>query len=158
MVGDAPIFDGHNDVISKLLDEEREQLRRLGSAGAPSGGRSFFERGDHGHIDLPRAREGGFGGGLFSIYVAADPQAAPPPGPVLGETHGRPVTFPRSLEMGYAQRTALAQLGLLFRLQRQSEAQLRVVRTVKELRTCLADGALAAVIHFEGAEAIDPDS
>ena len=156
MVGDPPIFDGHNDVISKLLDEEREQLRSLASTGAHGGGRSFFERGDQGHIDLPRAREGGFGGGLFSIYVAADPQAAPPAGPVLGEIEGRAVTFPRPLELGYAQRTALAQLGLLFRLQRQSEGQLRVVRTVEEVRTCMAQGALAAVIHFEGAEAIDP--
>jgi membrane dipeptidase len=156
MVGDAPIFDGHNDVVSKLLDEEREQLRSLGSTGAHGGARSFFERSEHGHIDLPRAREGGFGGGLFSIYVAADPQAAPPAGPVLGETDGRAVAFPRPLELGYAQRTALAQLGLLCRLQRQSEGQLRVVRTVEEVRTCMADGALAAVIHFEGAEAIDP--
>jgi membrane dipeptidase len=156
MVVDALVFDGHNDVISKLVDEERERMRSLGSTGEHSGGRSFFERGDRGHIDLPRAHEGGFGGGLFSIYVAADPQAAPPPGPVLGETEGRPVAFPRPLEMGYAQRTALAQIGLLFRLQRQSEGQLRVVRSVDELRSCMARRVLAAVIHFEGAEAIDP--
>ena len=122
MVVDALVFDGHNDVISKLLDEERERMRSLGSTGEHSGGRSFFERGDRGHIDLPRAHEGGFGGGLFSIYVAADPQAAPPPGPVLGETEG----------------------------------QLVVVRSVEELRTCMAERVLAAVIHFEGAEAIDP--
>ena len=156
MVGDARIFDGHNDVISRLLDQEREQLRSLGSTGQQSGGRGFFDRGDDGHIDLPRAHEGGFAGGLFSIYVAADPQAAPPAGPVLGETDGRPVTFPRPLELGYAQRTALAQMGLLFRLQRQSGGRLRVVRTLEELRASMADDALAAVIHFEGAEAIDP--
>jgi membrane dipeptidase len=58
--------------------------------------------------------------------------------------------------MGYAQRTALAQMGLLFRLQRQSGGRLRVVRTLEELRAAMADDALAAVIHFEGAEAIDP--
>ena len=32
-------------------------------------GRSFFERSDLGHIDLPRAREGGFGGGFFACYA-----------------------------------------------------------------------------------------
>ena len=32
-------------------------------------GRSFFERSDLGHIDLPRAREGGFGGGFFACYT-----------------------------------------------------------------------------------------
>jgi membrane dipeptidase len=32
-----------------------------------------------------------------------------------------------------------------------------VVRTIDDLRACVRDGVLAAVIHFEGAEAIDPD-
>ncbi len=82
------IFDGHNDVLSRLLEAERTELRSLGTTGVASGGRSFFERGDQGHIHLPRAREGGFAGGLFSVYVSADPQAPPPAGPVLGETGG----------------------------------------------------------------------
>jgi membrane dipeptidase len=64
--------------------------------------------------------------------------------------------MPRPLELAYAQRTSLAQLGVLFRLQRQSEGQLRVVRTIHEMRNAMADGAISAVIHFEGAEAIDP--
>ena len=149
------ILDGHNDVISKLLADERAR-RQDGPGGEDHGARSFFERGDEGHIDLPRAREGGFAGGLFSIYVGGDPQAAPPAGAVLGEYQGHAVRFPRALELGYAQRTSLAQLGVLFRLQHQSGGQLRVVRTVEELRSAMHDSALAAVIHFEGAEAIDP--
>jgi membrane dipeptidase len=47
-------------------------------------------------------------------------------------------------------------MGVLFRLQRESVGQLRVVRTPAELRQCFDTGVLAAVIHFEGAEAIDP--
>jgi membrane dipeptidase len=152
-----PILDGHNDVISKLLDEERAASRSLGTTSAESRSRSFFDRGSEGHIDLPRAREGNFAGGLFSIYVAADPQAPPPAGPALGEIDGVPVRFPRPLELGYAQRTSLAQLGVLFRLERDSAGQLRVVRTVDQLRQALVDRALAAVVHFEGAEAIDPN-
>src|SRR5690348_12493 len=123
-----PILDGHNDVISKLLGEER---RKGGAA------RRFFERGTEGHIDLPRAKEGGFAGGLFSIYVSANPQAAPPAGPVLGEHDGEDVKFPRQLELGYAQRTSMAQIGLLFRLQRESNRQLRVVRTAQEIKTAI---------------------
>src|SRR5829696_7115850 len=44
------VFDGHNDVLLRL--------------GGPDGGgpSAFFERGDQGHLDLPRAWEGGFGG------------------------------------------------------------------------------------------------
>ncbi|HEV2281660.1 MAG TPA: membrane dipeptidase, partial [bacterium] len=53
-----PIFDGHNDTVMSLTRT----------------GRSFFERSREGHVDLPRALEGGLGGGFFSIYV-------PPPQP-----------------------------------------------------------------------------
>ncbi|HEY1294170.1 MAG TPA: dipeptidase [Chloroflexota bacterium] len=156
--GSLQIFDGHNDVVSKLLADERANARALITEGKSGGSRPFFERGTEGHIDLPRAREGGFAGGLFSIYVGPDPQAPPPAGPVLGHHTGIniPVRFPRPLELGYAQRTSLAQMGVLFRLQRESVGQLRVVRTPAELRQCFDTGVLAAVIHFEGAEAIDP--
>jgi membrane dipeptidase len=158
MDAELKIFDGHNDVVSKLLADERANTRALITEGTAPGSRSFFERGTEGHIDLPRAREGGFAGGLFSIYVGPDPQAPPPAGPVLGHHAGLgiPVRFPRPLELGYAQRTSLAQLGVLFRLQKASQGQLRVVHTVGEVQRCFDDDALAAVIHFEGAEAIDP--
>src|SRR6266700_7943064 len=156
MEGSLQILDGHNDVVSKLLEAERAAVRSAPADGAHERGRRFFERGDIGHIDLPRALEGGFAGGLFSIYVSADPQAAPPAGPYKGDVDGEPVTFPRPLELGYAQRTSLAQMGLLYRLQRESQQQLRIVRTLEELNQSLRDLAVAAVVHFEGAEAIDP--
>jgi membrane dipeptidase len=152
------IFDGHNDVVSRLLADERANIRAWITEGKGTGPRDFFERSKQGHIDLSRAREGGFAGGLFSIYVGPDPQAPPPAGPILGRHAGEDIAvkFPRALELGFAQRTSLAQLGVLFRLQRQSQDQLRVVRTLAEVQRCFDDGALAAVIHFEGAEAIDP--
>jgi membrane dipeptidase len=155
---DLQIFDGHNDVVSKLLADERANVRALITEGKAPGARAFFERSTQGHIDLPRAREGGFAGGLFSIYVGPDPQAPPPAGPVLGRHAAEdiPVKFPRPLELGFAQRNSLAQLGVLFRLQRESRGQLRIVRTPADVRQCFDSGVLAAVIHFEGAEAIDP--
>ena len=42
-----PIFDGHNDTVLRMVET----------------GRSFFDRANGGHLDLPRAREGGLGGG-----------------------------------------------------------------------------------------------
>ena len=44
-----PVFDGHNDV---LLEE-----------------RSFADRSEDGHLDLARARAGGFAGGFFAIFT-----------------------------------------------------------------------------------------
>jgi microsomal dipeptidase-like Zn-dependent dipeptidase len=52
-----PILDGHNDTLLKLR-----------TAADPEDG-SFFVHRPKGHIDLPRAREGNFAGGLFAIFV-----------------------------------------------------------------------------------------
>src|SRR5215467_4008886 len=150
-----PIFDGHNDVLTRLLRAERGLANEPAGPDLVKGPASFFERGDEGHIDLPRSREGGFGGGLFSVYQPVDPIAPPPAGPVLAETHGWQVKRFRPLELGYAQRTALAEIGLLYRLQRDSHGQLRIVTNVTDLAACLHEGVLAAVMHFEGAEPID---
>src|SRR5579884_2065198 len=156
-MGEVLIFDGHNDVVSKLLNDERHAQVRLIATGQASPPRDFFARGDGGqHIDRVRAQEGGFAGGLFSIYVAADPDAPPPTGPVLPGPEGLQVRQARPISLAFAQRRSLAQLGLLYRLQRQSAGQLRIVRSVADIQDCLRSGALAAVVHFEGAEAIDP--
>jgi len=47
--------------------------------------------------------------------------------------------------------------ALLFRLEAESQGQVKVVRTTHELARCLRAGVLAAILHFEGAEAIDPN-
>ena len=60
-----PVFDGHNDTLLNLHRPER------------GGGRTFFERSERGHIDLPRARAGGFGGGFFAVFVPPEQPASP---------------------------------------------------------------------------------
>ncbi len=112
-----PILDGHNDTLLHLYLSER------------GGGRSFFTHSENGHIDLPRARQGGFGGGFFAIF---------------------------SPDLSQAQLT-IAVAASLFRLEVESEGQIKVVRTIKELVRCLQLGILAIILHFEGAEAIDAD-
>ncbi len=144
-----PVFDGHNDTLLDLY------LPRRG------GGRDFFERGERGHIDLPRAREGGFGGGFFAVFVPADPDGPQPPASPLSPEYvltddPAKMPLPAPLELGYAQRTALGMSALLFRLEAASAGQVRVVRAADELAACLRDGTLAAILHFEGAEAINP--
>lgn len=138
------IFDGHNDVLLNLHLPERGE------------GRSFFARSEQGHIDLPRAREGGFGGGFFAVFVPPDPAVPRPPDDGLVRTETGYV-FPLSppLTLPYAQQTAFAMTALLFRLEAESNGQVKVVRTGDELDACLRHGVLAAVLHFEGAEAID---
>jgi membrane dipeptidase len=148
-----PVFDGHNDTLLDLPLTER----------------SFFERSPRGHLDLPRAREGGLGGGFFAVFVP-DPEvvAAIPDGSdadddttsVAARTSSRyadPAALPPPMSLEHAQREAMRAVARLLRLEREAAGAAKVVRTADELRECLATGTLAMELHFEGAEAIDPD-
>ncbi len=136
-----PIFDGHNDT-----------LLRLYRTGLPVS--AFFERGQDGHIDLPRAKQGGFAGGLFACFVPSDTPDQDLPASDKG---GYSVPFPGTPagERALAVTNALA--ARLQRLARASGGQVSVCRSVADIRASLASGSLAAVLHIEGAEAIDPD-
>ena len=140
-----PIFDGHNDVLLALYERDRGE------------GVTFFDRSEKGHLDLPRARAGGFAGGFFAVYIPADP-AVPKAEPYNFTSDGPlDMPLPPPLELAYAQQTAFAMSALLFRAEAESNGQLKVVRTADELAACLRDGVLATILHFEGAEAIDPE-
>ena len=57
--------------------------------------------------------------------------------------------------MAEAQRVVFAMASLLYRIERESDGRVRVCRTAGDIERCLADDVLAAVLHIEGAEAID---
>jgi membrane dipeptidase len=139
------IFDGHNDTLLSLYTGERGE------------GVTFFERSDKGHIDLPRAREGGFGGGFFAVYVPPEEKREHKDRSQFATPDGFEVPLPPPLDHAYAQRVAIAVSASLFRIEAASGGQLKVVRTADELVACLHDGVIAAILHFEGAEAIDPE-
>ena len=138
------IFDGHNDVLLRLTHPRAEAER------------TFFTRAATGHLDLPRARTGGFGGGFFAVFVPEE-QAEPPDAGLTVSDKGYAVRLADPIDPAYAQRTAIRMAAALFRLEAASDGQVKVVRTVDELAHCLDTGVLAAIFHFEGAEPIDTD-
>ncbi|MBA3610277.1 MAG: membrane dipeptidase [Rubrobacter sp.] len=141
-----PIFDGHNDTLLNL---------RLPDRGA---GRSFFEKSYTGHIDLPRAREGGFGGGFFACFVPNPTGAGWNEKSALATVKsGYRITGAPPVDSEYAKRVAGELATDLFELEVESEGALKVVRTANEIEDCLRDGVLAAILHFEGAENLGPD-
>jgi membrane dipeptidase len=143
-----PVFDGHNDVLLSLHSPERGK------------GRSFFTRSDIGHVDLPRARQGGLAGGFFGIFVPAPSgfAAAVAESPALTRTqNGYSVALAAPLDPAYATEYTNAVIKELFNLEAASGGQVEVVRDADQLHRCLTSGVLAAVLHFEGAEAISPD-
>lgn len=132
-------------------------------------GRSFFERGDEGHVDLPRAREGGLAGGFFAVYIidpavqrsmdeagerGEDPSEA---ARKVAAAYADKENWPEPMPLDYAQSKALSLLGRLFRIERESEGQCKIVRTAAELQECIDNGTFAIELHFEGAEPLDPD-
>src|SRR5215210_6684896 len=129
------VFDGHNDVLVRL--------------GGPDGGgpSAFFERSDRGHLDLPRAREGGFGGGFFAVWIPSPKEQTPKPGRA-------PSGLLPALDAAYALRRSMADTAMLFGIEDRSEGKFRVVRTAAEVRRCLDEEVMPAVLHFEGADAI----
>ena len=139
-----PIFDGHNDTLLSLHLAERGQDR------------SFFTESAHGHLDLPRARRGGFGGGFFAIFPTDPTQPSFTEDRLHITENGYEMEPFPPLDYAYAQRFTISVAARLFRLEAESAGQVKVVRTVEELRSCLHQGILATVLHFEGAEAIDP--
>ncbi|MGO4704420.1 dipeptidase [Microvirga sp. 2MCAF38] len=136
MATNVPVFDGHNDV-----------LLRLWRTGSKTAERDFLQEGTTGHLDLPRARAGGFAGGLFAVYV---PSSATGTG-----SDGKPEPLAPSLVE--AQAATLELVSLLTRMERVSDGGLKICRTGGDIRNAMTQGSLAAVLHVEGAEMIDPD-
>lgn len=133
---DFPIFDGHNDLLS-CLQKEGESA---------SGG---FFAGRDGDIDLAKCRAGGFAGGLFAIWARNDAKTTPDP-------MAMERIFPEIDPTG-ALHDTLTQAAVFARLTRPRPDALRACRTVAEIAAARRDGAIAAVLHLEGAEAIGPD-
>lgn len=124
-----PIFDGHNDVLFRLeLDPER----------------SFADCGDGGHIDVTKAKQGGFAGGLFAMF-AANPEL------LSGGARDRSRPY-GPLDTDVALRSLMRQFGQLRRL--EAAGHVRVTTTVEAIERAMGDGVMAAVPHVEGAEAL----
>ncbi len=125
----ARTIDGHNDVLSRLHEDGAGDDALL-SAGTAT-------------ITVPSAQAGGLAAGLFAVLPGTpdlDSDATLPP----------PVGFEQSV----ADVGALA--SRLFRLVAASQGRIRLVRDTADLDACLAGAALGAILHMEGAEAIDP--
>ena len=138
---DIPIFDGHNDVLLRLFQ---------------AGGRGHadsFVTGRDGHIDLKKAKSGGLAGGFFAIYV---------PSPVdldlkfeLMTQDSYDLPLPPAIDLADALPIALQQAAILAEL--ETLGALKICTSVNEIQTCIKDGVMAAIMHMEGAEAIDPN-
>jgi membrane dipeptidase len=130
-----PVFDGHNDAITR--------------DGHPN---LAVTRGD-GHLDLPRMKAGGMRGGIFAVFTPSPGDDDRKPNFGDGGALVEPIAEPVSLEIAAADASAAA--GRLLRLEREGE--LVLARSIANVDVAFAgEGPPVAVLHLEGAEAIDP--
>ena len=128
-----PVFDGHNDA---LTSEDHAGIVE----GRPGG-----------HLDLPRMLAGGVRGGIFSVFTSSGDDSfrtVPRDDGVLEVEYAPP------LDHALAAADATAVAGRLDALERAGH--LVVARDAGDLDAARdGDGLPVAVLHLEGAEAID---
>ena len=139
-----PVFDGHNDFLLRLLN-------------APERRSDIWLNGDStGHLDLPRMRKGSFAGGFFAIYIPSPMAHDAPDFQAIMENPPFEVPLGDLIPANIAQPTALAMAGHLLWMQRAAPDDFALCTSVAEIRTAMAQGKIAAIMHMEGAEAISP--
>ncbi|MCR6502082.1 dipeptidase [Shinella sp. CPCC 101442] len=141
----VPIFDGHNDILYKLHYADEADKVSLFTEGSPNDW----------HIDLPRAKQGGFAGGMFAVFA---PSADIPTEALIenaASVFAIDEPLPAALSMDDAHRTTVAMASILFELDRAGAIAL--CRSAADIRAARDRNTIAAVFHIEGAEAIDRD-
>ena len=142
MQSPIPIFDGHNDVLLRLFNKREPQVEHR-----------FLDGEADGQLDFPRAMKGGFAGGLFAIFISSKDEARDIDDLMRGESYDVPL--PRVISSRQSMSSALAMAAILIRIERASAGKFKICRTAAEIRSCIAQGTMAAVMHIEGAEPID---
>ena len=138
------IFDGHNDVLLRLHEKQKHNVEL------------DFVLGDgEGHMDLPRMRQGGCGGGLFAIYIPNEGELSQLHDLMVGAEFDVPL--PEAIDVNEALPVALSMAAILHRIEKASAGEFKICRNAAELNACVANNTVAAVMHMEGAEAIDQD-
>ncbi|WP_351118792.1 dipeptidase [Psychrobacter sp. SMN/5/1215-MNA-CIBAN-0208] len=140
------IFDGHNDLLTRLW---------LSSAEDPV--HDFIHASLPGHLDLQRCRKAGWMGGLFSIFL--------PPYAYVKNNHPEKLLNPSGLDSDSDSDPqqivdiCCAQLELAQQLQARSDGQIQICTSLDQIQACQQNQQLAIILHLEGAEflAIKPD-
>ena len=145
-------FDGHNDCLLRL------RLAQLAdSTSIKAQAERFLSGRGKGHLDLPRALEGGLGGGFFALFVPTQENRATSkkafPSIKLRKT--RPLAPLERLDPDRAFAETIEMLRLAGEIVQHSEGRVQLVLGPEDLR--LQAQPIRMLLHLEGAEAVRPD-
>ncbi|NAR17042.1 peptidase [Acinetobacter haemolyticus] len=139
--GTFPVFDGHNDVLTRLWLSDHSNPAQ-----------AFIHDRLAGHLDLTRCQQAGFVGGMFAIFL--------PPYSYVQQQHPNKLFDQTASDFTQQQieHICLEQLDLAKQLAQYSN-NIQICTTVQDIQHCLTQQKLAIVLHMEGAEALqlNPD-
>lgn len=131
------IFDGHNDLLTRLwLSQSDDPVH------------DFIHASLAGHLDFKRCQQAGWTGGLFSIFL--------PPFAYLQKNHPEKILDTTQHDFTPQQIIDICceQLSLAQQLQQRSNGQIQICTHIEQIQACQADHRLAIVLHLEGAEVL----
>jgi len=131
-----PIFDGHNDSLTKYYFAHK----------------NFLEKNSEFNLDFPRAKQGGFSGGFFAIFVPEkNSQDKDPREDLVLFENGVEVKYASPIEHDYAKQITDIALELLKQFEQHSQGQLKIIHQADELEKNIKNKVMSALVHFEGA-------
>ena len=131
------IFDGHNDLLTRLwLSHHPDPIAE------------FFEGRATGHLDLARCLQSGFRGGLFAIFL--------PPFSYIKQHHPEKLSHPHldDFSEDEVEKICLEQLEIAKALVLRSNDQLQLCTSFSEIQQSLDQQKISVVLHLEGAECL----
>lgn len=135
------IFDGHNDSVQRMKEYRPD-------------GVDFLERSTTGHLDLPRAQEGGMVGGLFAMFAGSE---RPSKNDLRVAEKSYEVRLADALDPAYARHEIFRQLAALKTLESRADGRIRITTNADAIEAARRDHVFAIVLHMEGADAIGAD-
>lgn len=137
----SKVFDGHQDILSKLAAIDGVEAAEL-----------FLKQSDF-HIDRAKCQQGHWCGGFFALWVSSSDFGVDINQMMSADSYDVPL--PEHLDENHALRSVMRQFAILSRL--QSMGVLEVCTSTAQLKSVFDSDRLAAVVHLEGAEAIDSE-
>ena len=137
-------FDGHNDVLLKLLySKDKNKIK------------NFFSGNDYCHIDFPKIRSSNFVGGFFAIFVSD----IEPKDDFFSKMNQPSYDFdlPKKISQEFAFSSTMQMIEILNNIIHQSNEEVILCTTGSKIKQSIKDNKVAVILHIEGAEAIDKD-
>ena len=137
----SPYFDGHNDVLLKLLFSKEKNKTK-----------EFFNGNDYCHIDFPKIKKSKFVGGFFAIFV---PEKVPDES-LFSKMASKSYSYdlPSPLKYDHSIATTISMIDILKNIIKNSNNEIILFTNKNDIINFDHENQIGIILHIEGAEAI----